>query len=63
MGHHLVEIPHIDQRTADGTFAEMIGLGLCDGRQHRDRALFFDHLVAERGAFGIVLLEPLIGKL
>src|SRR6266481_2777613 len=46
MGHHLGEIPHIDQRTADGTFAEMIGLGLYDGRQHRDRALFFDHLVA-----------------
>jgi hypothetical protein len=26
------------------------------------RASFFDHLVAERGAFRIVLLEPLIGK-
>jgi len=29
MGHHLGEVPHIDQRTADGTFTEMIGLGLC----------------------------------
>ena len=27
------------------------------------RASFFDHLVAERDAFRIVLLEPLIGKL
>jgi hypothetical protein len=26
------------------------------------RASFFDHLVAERDAFRIVLLEPLIGK-
>src|SRR5882724_11376994 len=52
MGHHLGEIPHIDQRTADGTFAEMIGLGLYDGRQHRDRALFFDHLVANAAPSG-----------
>jgi hypothetical protein len=27
------------------------------------RALFFDHLIAERDAFRVVLLEPLIGKL
>ena len=27
------------------------------------RASFFDHLVAERDAFRIVLLEPFIGKL
>jgi hypothetical protein len=30
---------------------------------YRGRALFFGHLVAERGAFRIVLLEPLISKL
>ena len=40
----------------------MTGLGLRDGRQHRDRASLFDNLIAERDAFRIVLLEPLIGK-
>src|SRR5882724_8276081 len=30
----------------------MSGLGLCDGRQHRDRALFFDHLVANAAPSG-----------
>ena len=40
----------------------MTGVGLRDGRQHRDRASLFDNLIAERDAFRIVLLEPLIGK-
>jgi hypothetical protein len=41
----------------------MTGLGLRDGRQHRDRASFFDDLISKSNALRIVLLEPLVGKL
>jgi len=41
----------------------MTGLGLRDGRQHRDRASFFDDLISKNNALRTVLLEPLVGKL
>ena len=58
MGHHLGEVPHIDQRTADGTFTEMIGLGLCYAVTIARASL--QNLILESDAFGIVLLKALV---
>ena len=48
-------------RTTSGT--KNVSVGLRDGRQHHDRASFFDDLISKSNALRIVLLEPLVGKL